>query len=241
MSVWGKLAAAITDTSVGATTMGALLGGGTRYDTPEREKHDAPADDAMPFTMGMVTLGAKMAKADGVVSKDEVHAFKKAFKVSDAEMKDVARVFKRAKQNAAGYEAYAEELVTALRGDRKLLEYVLEGLFIIANADDVMYPQEEKYLTHVAKVFGFTDADFALIKARHTIEAERNSYDVLGVKPSVRNEELERQYRRLIAESQAEEFKARRMPKEFVRIATTKREAIKKAYEAIAKERNINI
>ena len=48
----------------------------------------------MPFTMGMVTLGAKMAKADGVVSKDEVHAFKKAFKVSDAEMTDAARVFK---------------------------------------------------------------------------------------------------------------------------------------------------
>jgi DnaJ like chaperone protein len=111
---------------------------------------------------------------------------------------------------------------------------------IIANADDVMHPQEEKYLAHVAKVFGFTDAEFAFMKARHTIEAERNSYDVLGVKPSVSNEELERQYRRLIAESQAEEFMARGMPKEFVRIATTKREAIKEAYEAIAKERNIN-
>ena len=59
-----------------------------------------------------------------------------------------------------------------------------------------MHPQEEKYLAHVAKVFGFTDAEFAFMKARHTIEAERNSYDVLGVKPSVSNDELERQYRR---------------------------------------------
>ena len=41
-------------------------------------------------------------------------------------MKDAARVFNRAKQNAVGYEAYAEELVAALKGDRKLLEYVLE-------------------------------------------------------------------------------------------------------------------
>ena len=80
-------------------------------------------------------------------------------------MKDAARVFNRAKQNAVGYEAYAEELVAALKGDRKLLEYVLEGLLVIANADDVMHPQEEKYLAHVAKVFRFTDAEFAFMKA----------------------------------------------------------------------------
>src|SRR5262245_59819663 len=177
MSVWGKLAAAIADTSTGATTMGAQLGGGARHNNPRRETHDTSADDALPFTMGMVTLGAKMAKADGVVSKDEVYAFKKAFKVSDSEMKDAGRVFNLAKQNAAGYEDYAEELVAALSGDRKLLEYVLEGLFIIANADEVMQPREEKYLGHVAKLFGFTDAEFALMKARHTIGTERNPYD----------------------------------------------------------------
>jgi DnaJ like chaperone protein len=241
MSIWGKLSAAITDTSMGATTIGALLGGGAGQDLPKREKHDTPADDALPFTLGMVTLGAKMAKADGVVSKDEVRAFKKAFKISNSEMKDAARVFNRAKQNPVGYEVYAEELVAALRGDRKLLAYVLEGLFIIANADKVMQPQEEKYLEHVAKLFGFTDAEFALMKARHTIGAERNPYDVLGVKPSASNEELERQYRRLIEESQTEEFMARSMPKEFVCIATTKLQAINKAYEAIAKERSIKM
>jgi DnaJ like chaperone protein len=238
MSVWGKLVAAIADTSMGAATMGVLSGGGARHDIPKRD--DTPADDALPFTMGMVTLGAKMAKADGVVSKDEVHAFKEAFKVSDSEMKDAVHVFNRAKQNAAGYENYAAELVTALRGDRKLLEYVLEGLLLIANADEVMHPQEEKYLGHVAKLFGFTEAEFAFMKARHTIGPEWNPYDVLGVKPSVSNEELEGQYRRLIAESQAEEFGARGMPKEFIRIATTKLAAVKEAYEAIVKQRKIN-
>jgi DnaJ like chaperone protein len=64
---------------------------------------------------------------------------------------------------------------------------------------------------------------------------------VLGVKPSASNEELERQYRRLIEESQTEEFMARSMPKEFVCIATTTLQAINKAYEAIAKERSIKM
>ena len=72
-----------------------------------------------------------MAKADGVVTKDEVLAFKKAFNVSDAEMKHAAQAFNRAKHDAAGYEACAQDVVNVFRGDRKMLAYVLEGLFHI--------------------------------------------------------------------------------------------------------------
>ncbi len=63
------------------------------------------------FAIAMIALSAKMAKADGVVTADEVKAFKHAFRVSDAEMKQGARVFNLAKQNVAGYEACAEQLV----------------------------------------------------------------------------------------------------------------------------------
>ena len=52
----------------------------------------------MAFTVGVIVLGAKMAKADGVVTTDEVTAFKNAFKVSNAEMKQAARVFNLAKR-----------------------------------------------------------------------------------------------------------------------------------------------
>jgi DnaJ like chaperone protein len=134
-------------------------------------------------------------------TKDEVRAFKKAFKVSDAEMRDAARVFNLAKQDKTGYETCAEQLVTVFKGDRKMLEYVLEGLFHIAKADEVLHPQEEKFLGQVAKHLGFTDAEFACMKARHTVAHERNPYEVLGVKPSVSDEELKSQYRRLTAQN----------------------------------------
>jgi DnaJ like chaperone protein len=106
----------------------------------------------------MIALAAKMAKVDGVITKDEVLAFKKAFKVSDLEMKQAAHVFNLAKQDVGGYEACAEELVTVFKGDRKMLEYVLEGVFHIARADGVVHPKEEEFLRQVAKCFGFTDA-----------------------------------------------------------------------------------
>jgi DnaJ like chaperone protein len=227
MSIWDQLAASTADFSI----MGAAL--------HRDQKQDRPLDDALPFTVGMISLAAKMAKADGVVTKDEVRAFKKAFKVSDAEMKDAARAFKLAKQDVAGYETCAEELVTVFGGDRKMLEYVLEGVFHIATADGVLHPQEEAFLRQVAKHFGFTDAEFTFMKARHTIATERNPYDVLGMKPSVSNDELRSEYRSLLAENQPDEFVARGLPKEFVLIAKEKVAAIKQAYDTIAKERGI--
>ena len=148
MSIWDTLAAFTADPSV-LGSIGALRGGEGRH-------HD-PDTDALPFTVGMISLGAKMAKADGVVTKDEVHAFKKAFKISDAELKHAARAFNLAKQDVAGYDTCADELATALRGDRKMLEYVLEGLFHIAKVDDVLHPQEEQFLKQVAKRFCFTE------------------------------------------------------------------------------------
>jgi len=226
MSIWDQLAAATADFSI----KGVLH---------RDQQQDRRLDEALPFTVGMISLAAKMAKADGVVTKDEVHAFKKAFKVSDAEMKDAARAFNLAKQDVAGYETCAEELVAVFRGDRKMLEYVLEGVFHIAKADGVLHPQEEAFLGQVAKRFGFTDAEFTFMKARHTIATERNPYDVLGMKPSVSNDELRSQYRKLVAESQPDEFVTRGLPKEFVLIATEKVAAIKQAYDAIAKERGI--
>ena len=226
MSIWDNLAAATAD----YTIMGVLN---------RDQKQDRDLDEALPFTVGMISLAAKMAKADGVVTKDEVHAFKKAFKVSDAEMKHAARAFNLAKQDVSGYETCAEELVAVFRGDRKVLEYILEGIFHIATTDGVLHPQEEAFLRQVAKHFGFTDAEFTFMRARHTIATERNPYEVLGMKPSVSNDELRSQYRKLVAESQPDEFVTRGLPKEFVLIATEKVAAIKQAYDAIAKERGI--
>ena len=236
MSIWEKLAAATADVSLGGQIAARIGGAGGHH---VREKQDKPADNALPFTVGMISLGAKMAKSDGVVTKDEVRAFKKAFKVSDAEMKNATRAFNLAKQDVGGYEACADELMTVFSGDRKMLEYVLEGVFHIAKADGVLHPQEEAFLGQVAKRFGFTDAEFTFMKARHTIATERNPYDVLGMKPSVSNDELRSQYRKLVAESQPDEFVTRGLPKEFVLIATEKVAAIKQAYDAIAKERGI--
>ena len=239
MSIWGKLAGAAAGLAIGGP-IGALLGGVAGHYVIDRDQEqDGQAENQVAFTVGVIALGAKMAKADGVVTMDEVNAFKEVFKVPEGEMKNVARVFNLAKQDVAGYEAYAEQLATMFKGNRKLLEDVLEGLFHIAKADEHLHPNEEQFLRQVAKRFGFTDTEFSYIKARHVIASKRNPYDVLGVKPTVTNEELKSHYHKLVAENHPDKLMARGVPKEFVAIATEKVATINEAYEPIAKERGM--
>ena len=230
MSIWGKLTGAASGL-VSSGPIGALLGGG--------QQENGPAEDQVAFTVGVIALGAKMAKADGLVTDDEVNAFKEVFKVPEGEMNNVARVFNLAKQDATGYEAYAEQLAAMFKGNRKLLEDVLEGLFHIAKSDQLMHPREEEFLGQVAKRFGITEIEFTYIKARHVIVAKRNPYDVLGTTPSIGNDELKRHYRKLVAENHPDKLMARGVPKEFVAIATEKVAAINEAYGQITRERGI--
>ena len=61
MTVWAR----ITETVVGISdSISQLIGTGS-----------TPPEKSVAFTIGMIALGAKMAKADGVVTDDEVQAF----------------------------------------------------------------------------------------------------------------------------------------------------------------------
>ena len=239
MSIWGKLAGAAAGLAVGGP-IGALVGGFAGHFVIDRDKDDEEAgENQVAFTVGVIALGAKMAKADGVVTKDEVNAFKEVFKVPEGEMKNVARVFNLAKQDVAGYEAYAEQLADMFKDNRQLLEDVLEGLFHIAKADEVVHPSEEQYLQQVAKTFGFSDTEFKYIQARHVASNKRNPYDVLGITPEISDDELKSHYRKLVAENHPDKLIARGVPEEFVSLATEKIAAINEAYDAIAAERGI--
>ena len=230
MSIWGKLADVAAELVGGGPIGRSALGS---------QEQNGSAEDQVAFTVGVIALGAKMAKADGVVTDDEVNAFKEVFKVPPGEMTNVARIFNLAKQDVTGYETFADQLAAMFKGNRKLLEDVLEGLFHIAKADRVLHPNEVQFLAQVAKRFGITETEFSYIKARHAAPTTRNPYDVLGAMPSMGNDELKSHYRKLVVENHPDKLIARGVPKEFVAIATEKVAAINEAYGQIAKERGI--
>src|SRR6516225_4636871 len=101
MSIWGKLAGAAAGLAMGGP-IGALLGGVAGHYVIDRDKEqDGPAENQVAFTVGVIALGAKMAKADGGVAMREVNACCEGFKVPEGEMKNGPRVFNLAKQDEA--------------------------------------------------------------------------------------------------------------------------------------------
>jgi DnaJ like chaperone protein len=102
-----------------------------------------------------------------------------------------------------------------------------------------VHSQEEQFLEKVAKLFGFSESEFNSIKARHVVAAKRNPYDVLGVKPSISDADLQTHYRMLVADCDPEQLIARGVPQEFIAIAIEKRAALSQAYDTITKERSI--
>jgi DnaJ like chaperone protein len=196
-------------------------------------------DHQAAFTVGVIALSAKMAKADGVVTRDEVRAFQEVFDVAPGEMKNASRIFNLAKQDAAGYESYAEQIASLLNENRRLLEDVLEGLFQIALADGVFHVNEQQVLADIARLFGFSDAEFGAIKVRQVSSGADHPYEVLGVRPEIDDEALKRHFGKLIADHDPATMIARGVPPQFLSIATRKIAALNAAYETIAKERDL--
>lgn len=194
--------------------------------------------NSVAFTIGMIALGAKMAKADGVVTADEVAAFKQVFHVPQSELSNVARVFNLAKTEVAGYEAYASQVARLFDDRPEILEDVIDGLFHIAKADGVVKQSEIAYLQSVAGIFGLDDR-FRCIKARHIKSPDDDPYVVLGVDPCIDDQELKRLYRQIIRENHPDRHVAAGMPQEMINIATERMAEINSAWDAISKERGL--
>ena len=237
MSIWGKLTGAAAGLAIGGP-IGALIGGVAGHLAIDHGIiSSGDHDKQVAFTVGVIALGAKMAKADGVVTKDEIDAFKDVFKIPKGEEHNVARIFNQAKQDAAGFEMYARQLDRLFHKERELLTDVMDGLFHIAVADGRFLPSEDKFLSEVAKEFGFSDAEYMSIRCRHWRCELYDPYNVLHVSPLASDGELRAAYHRLVMENHPDKLVARGVPKEFIEIATKKLAAINAAYDEIKHSR----
>jgi DnaJ like chaperone protein len=233
MTIWERLTAG-TDGGGITSLFSRLAGLFNGADHAQAAPHHSVA-----FTIAVVALGAKLAKADGRVTPDEVQAFKQVFEVAPSQTQSVGRVFDLAKQDVAGFESYADQLGNLFKDNKSLLQDVLEGLFHIASADELIYPQEDAFLSEVARRFGFTDSEYRYIRSRFTVGGQHSPYEVLEMEPQATDAAIKAQYRKLVADNHPDRYIARGMPPEAVEIANRKLAAINEAYDVIARERGL--
>ncbi|MEM8730862.1 MAG: molecular chaperone DjiA [Pseudomonadota bacterium] len=221
MSIWSRITAALA-----ALTHGEGL-------AEVFDQLTSPPERSVAFTIAVIALGAKMAKADGKVTRDEVTAFREVFQIARSDEENAARVFNLARTDVAGYEVYASRIHAMFQDDPTTLWDLMEGLFHIAVADGQYHPGEAAFLEDVAQIFGLPRHEFRAMRARYVPDAAPDPYTVLGVTPDMAVGEIRQVWRRLVRETHPDAMLARGLPEEAIKLAEKRLIAINRAWEEI--------
>ena len=197
------------------------------------EKLRTPPERTIGFTIAVIALGAKMAKADGLVTRDEVTAFRQVFHIPASETQNAARVFDLARKDVAGFDLYAARIRDMFGAGHQALVDLLEGLFYIAVADGCYHPNENVFLEEVARIFGVQSLDFVNMRARFVPDENPDPYCVLGVDPTADAETVRRAWRALVREYHPDRMVARGVPEEATKLAEKRLVQANLAYEEI--------
>ncbi len=223
MSIWSRVTDVLTAIVAKGESLLALF-----------ERRPTAPEHSVAFTIAVISLGAKMAKADGRVNPAEVTALRQVFQIAPQDEAAAARVFNLARQDVAGFDAYAARIAGMFEDRRQVLEDILEGLFHIALADGGYHENEAGFLGRVAEIFGISPRAFACIEARHTSGQAPDPWHVLGVPRDAELGAIKARWRELVRANHPDQMIARGLPPETVNLANTRLAAINRAWEEIS-------
>lgn len=203
---------------------------------------ESPPEQSVGFTIAVLALGAKMAKADGTVTRDEVTAFRRIFTFPEGEEEHAARVYNLARQDVAGFDAYARKIARLFNpegrricaDDHHVLVDILEALFQIAVADGSYHAGEDAFLAHVADEFGLDDRCFNIVRSRLVEGAPRDPYDVLGLPRDASKDAARQAWKDLVRDTHPDVLQSRGVPPEAMKLAERRMQLINEAWAAIS-------
>ena len=191
------------------------------------------------FIQSIAGLSAKIAKADGNVSENEIRIFKKTFNAD--RNPQVARIFNEAKKTTDGYQAYAKQLKILSKDNLDMKESIIENLFKIGIADGAITDDELIIFDDIANIIEIPQGNYTLIKNRFTAKPKdteiNNDYEILGVFYNASDKEIKRRWLNLINEYHPDKIQAAGGSEKEIEVATKKMAEINNAYEHIMKQR----
>jgi len=237
MAIWGSLIGGMIGLSLGGP-FGMLLGsliGGKISRAKSRTGFGSFAQPQQIFALSLIVLSAKLSKADGQVSKEELIAVKDKLRIPENELNQVGKIFNKAKEESAGYEPYAQQIAQIYSGNINVLEEVINILFYIAEADGNVSESELKMIERIAQIFGLTEIQFNSIKESRKSSDKLNPYIVLESNPDDKIEIIRKRYLKLSKEHHPDLLMSKGVPKEVIDESKAKMRAINSAWDQIQK------
>ena len=237
MSIWGSLIGGMVGLSLGGPIgmlLGSILGGKISRARATGGFRDIGQSQRI-FALSLIILSAKLSKADGQVSREELIAVKDKLKIPENELDEVGKVFNKAKQESTGYEPYAQQIAQFYKGNLNVLEEVINVLFYIAESDGHVSVEEEKMIENIAYIFGLTQAQYLSIKESRKSSDKQNPYMVLESSPNDDLQTIRKRYLKLSKEHHPDLLLSKGVPNEVIEESKKTMRSINSAWDQIQK------
>ncbi len=239
MSIWGSLIGGMVGFSLGGPfgmLLGSLIGGKiSRARAGTSRNFGAFAQPQQIFALSLIVLSAKLSKADGHVSKEELVAVRDKLKIPENEIDNVGKIFNKAKEESTGYEPYAKQISQIYKNNLNVLEEVINILFYIAEADGNVSKSEMDMIQNIAQIFGINQSQFNSIKESRKGSNKMNPYVVLECSPEEDLTSIRKKYLKLSKEHHPDLLISKGVPQEVIEESKKKMRAINSAWDQIQK------
>ena len=239
MSIWGSLIGGMIGFSLGGPfgmLLGSLIGG--KISRAKGSINNSFAQPQQIFALSLIVLSAKLSKADGQVSKEELIAVKDKLKIPENEIDQVGKIFNKAKNESTGYKPYAEQIAQIYRGNLNVLEEVINILFYIAEADGNISQAELIMIEDIARIFSLSESQFNSLKESRKSSDKLNPYIVLESNPDDSLTEIRKRYIKLSKEHHPDLLLSKGVPPEVIEESKKKMRSINSAWDQVQKLKN---
>ena len=182
---------------------------------------------------------AKMAKADGVVTKEEIEAVEQiiARLGYTPRMREAAiDIFRQAKDDDHSAADYANQLAAAIKYNHQIGMTFIASLHAVALADGVIHPSEREILLQMERAFRLQPgAVDALLGGRTNNLAD--AYKVLECTADMSDSDIKKVYREKCLQFHPDKLASKGLPDEFMKFANDQVVKINEAYETIKNAR----
>ncbi len=233
--------------------LGAMLGAamgssmsGTATQIPLQTATRSTQELQLIFALALTSLAAKVAKADGKVTKEEIQTFdhflSTALGLSKEDRAAASKVFNEARDSSTPTSEYTIQIRQLLATQPDRLRDIVKLLCAIAFADGEFHPAEEHIIREISGELGLSENDFqsckATFRATHGSTTE-DAYEVLGVPRTATDAEVKAAHRRLAKDYHPDILRSKGLADDFQEFARQKMTAINEAWETVKNERSL--
>ena len=237
MAWTGKIIGGVLGSFIGPWGTAIGIGIGHQFDKGASRVQQA----GMAMQVAFFGCMAKMAQADGKITKEEIRAVEQIIArlgYTPTMRAAAIDIFRKAKDDSHTAGDYLNQLASVIQFNPQIAMTFLAALHAIAQADGLIHPNEREILLQAERAFRLRPGTVETLLGGGSANDLDQAYKVLEVSPDMSDAEIKRVYRQKCTEFHPDKLASKGLPDEFMEFANEQLAKINEAYDTLKKARD---